>query len=121
MRRPVLQRMVALARPNAEPISTMERAPMWAGRMMWVAWPAFLAAGMLEIVVFAVVDPAQMQWAGQALPWSRQAAYSIAFFVFWIVAMVACSLTAMLAMAPWQVNARGEKGETPDNNPDLDD
>jgi hypothetical protein len=31
-------------------------------RWMWIAWPAFLAAGVMEMLVFAVVDPLEMQW-----------------------------------------------------------
>ena len=31
-------------------------------RWMWIAWPAFLAAGVMEMLVFAVVDPLELQW-----------------------------------------------------------
>ena len=30
---------------------------MWTQRLMWIAWPAFLMAGVLEMLVFAMVDP----------------------------------------------------------------
>lgn len=30
---------------------------MWRQRLMWIAWPAFLVAAVLEMVVFAFVDP----------------------------------------------------------------
>ena len=26
-------------------------------RLMWIAWPAFLLAGVIEMLVFALVDP----------------------------------------------------------------
>ena len=29
---------------------------MWSQRLMWIAWPAFLMAGVLEMLVFAMVD-----------------------------------------------------------------
>ena len=29
-------------------------------RWMWIAWPAFLVAAVLEMVVFAFVDPAEL-------------------------------------------------------------
>ena len=29
---------------------------MWAQRLMWILWPAFLAAGVLEMLVFVLVD-----------------------------------------------------------------
>ena len=76
----------------------------WARRLMWVAWPAFLVAGLLEMLVFALVDPQDLHWAGQPLEISRQAIYTAAFFVFWALTLVACALTALLAMSPREVN-----------------
>ena len=70
---------------------------MLAQRMKWIAWPAFLVAGMLETLVFAVLDPQDIQWFGRPLPLSRQAVYSLSFFVFWILAMVSSGLTTLLA------------------------
>ena len=52
-------------------------------RLMWIAWPAFLVAGLFEILVFALVDPQDLHWSGQPLGLSRQGVYSVAFFVFW--------------------------------------
>jgi hypothetical protein len=76
-----------------------------ATRMMWIAWPAFLAACVLELLVFAFVDPLDLQWAsGQALGWSRQTVYTVAFFAFWLVSMGACALTTLLRIAPAEVN-----------------
>ena len=77
---------------------------MNAKRWMGVVWPAFLVAGMLEMLVFALVDPQDLHWAGQPLGMSRQGIYTVAFFVFWGLAMVASALTAMLAMSPQEVN-----------------
>ena len=67
-----------------------------ANRMMWIGWPAFLAACVLELLVFALVDPLELQWAGQHLGWSRQAVYTVAFFSFWAVCMGACALSTLL-------------------------
>lgn len=77
---------------------------MNANRMMWIAWPAFLAACVLELLVFAAVDPLELQWSGQALGWSRQSVYTFAFFAFWLVTMAACAATALLRMSPAEVN-----------------
>lgn len=52
---------------------------MWAQRMMWIAWPAFLIAGVLEMLVFAMVDPNDLHWFGRPVEWSRQAIYTVAF------------------------------------------
>lgn len=63
---------------------------------MWIAWPAFLGACLLEMLVFAVVDPAELAWAGRPVDLSRQAAYTIAFFTFWAVTALACGLATVL-------------------------
>jgi len=55
---------------------------MLAQRMMWIAWPAFLVAGVLEMLVFAFVDPQDMQWFGQPIELSRQGVYTLSFFCF---------------------------------------
>lgn len=64
--------------------------------LMGLGWPAFLTACLLEVAVFALVDPNDLQWAGQPLGWSRLGAYSAAFFLFWALSMVGCALTALL-------------------------
>lgn len=73
-------------------------------RLMWIVWPAFLMAGVLEMLVFAVVDPQDLHWFGLPLEWSRQSIYTIAFFVFWAVTVVSSGLTTLLAMSPFEVN-----------------
>ncbi len=73
-------------------------------RLMWIIWPAFLIAGVLEILVFAMVDPQDIHWFGVPLEWSRQAIYTIAFFVFWGLMVVSSGLTSLLAMSPFEVN-----------------
>lgn len=65
-------------------------------KLMCIAWPAFLAAALLQAIVFALLDPLELNWAGQALPWSRQAVYAAAFLVFWIGAMLSSALTLLL-------------------------
>ena len=46
-----------------------------------ILWPAFLIAGVLEMVVFSWVDPNLLR-IGQWQP-DAQTTYSLAFFVFW--------------------------------------
>jgi hypothetical protein len=77
-----------------------------ANRLMWIAWPAFMAACMLELLVFAFVDPQELQWlsSGRTLGWSRQTVYTVSFFAFWLVSIGACALTTLLRMAPAEVN-----------------
>lgn len=77
---------------------------MWMQRLMWIVWPAFLMAGILEMVVFAFVDPGELHWFGQPLDVSRLGVYTIAFFIFWGITMVSGMLTTLLAMSPFELN-----------------
>jgi len=67
-------------------------------KIMSITWPAFLAACLLELLVFGLVDPHDVHLPGQPPGWSRQAVYTAAFFVFWMVCMASSALTALLEM-----------------------
>ncbi|MBK9571305.1 MAG: hypothetical protein IPO43_00685 [Rhodoferax sp.] len=87
-------------------------------RIMWIMWPAFLVAGMLEALVFAMVDPQDLHWFGQPVELSRQGVYTLAFFVFWGIAMLASGLTTLLSMSPFEVNRCPlEPNQRPDGCP----
>lgn len=77
---------------------------MWTQRLMWIAWPAFLMAGVLEMVVFAFVDPQALHWFDEPMQVSRQAVYTVSFFVFWAIVMVASALTTLLSLSPFELN-----------------
>ncbi|MEX1166153.1 MAG: hypothetical protein WEK74_04665 [Hydrogenophaga sp.] len=77
---------------------------MWTQRWLQMAWPAFLAAAMLEMLVFALVDPNELHWLGQPVTLSREAVYTLAFFAFWGVTMASSALTAMLSLSAAEVN-----------------
>ena len=67
-------------------------------RALIILWPAFVMAGVLEILVFALVDPGELHgFGGSAAAWPTQAVYSVAFFVFWAVIAAAAALTLWLA------------------------
>ena len=72
---------------------------MWTQRLMWIAWPAFLVAGVIEMLVFAMVDPQDLHWFGQPVTLSRTGVYTLAFFGFWALTMVSSALTTLLAMS----------------------
>lgn len=71
---------------------------MWGKRLMVIAWPAFLVAAVLEMVVFALVDPSGLHWFGAPLALSREAVYTLAFFVFWGLTMTSSALTTLLSL-----------------------
>lgn len=62
-----------------------------------ILWPAFLMAGVLEMLIFAVVDPADLQWfGGPPIEWPRQAIYTVTFLLCWMVTATSSALTALL-------------------------
>ncbi len=74
-------------------------------RAMTIVWPAFLMAGVLETLVFALVDPAQLHWFGGAtVELSPTAVYTLAFLVFWLVISTASALTQLLEISADEVN-----------------
>jgi hypothetical protein len=90
----------------------------WSQRLMAVAWPAFMAACVLELLVFAFADPLELHWGGAPLGWSRQGVYTAAFFAFWAVAFAACASTILLRLTPAEDNeCPFAAGERPDGCP----
>jgi len=68
---------------------------------MAVAWSSFLSAGVLEALVFSVVDPHELRWFGLApveLP--VQAVYTVSFLIFWSVVALGASLALLLVTLP---------------------
>jgi hypothetical protein len=56
------------------------------------------------MLVFAVVDPQDMQWFGRPIELSRQGIYTLSFFVFWAVTAASSALTTLLSLSPFEVN-----------------
>lgn len=74
-------------------------------RILTILWPAFLMAGVLEMLVFVVVDPSDLHWFGGApVELSRQAVYTVTFLIFWGVIAVSGALTMLLCMGADEVN-----------------
>lgn len=62
-----------------------------------IAWPAFLVAGAMEMLVFALLDPQALHGlGGGALPLSATAVYSLAFLLFWAAAASAAAVSVWL-------------------------
>jgi len=81
--------------PPAPPPSRLARMGMAA------AWSGFLTAGVMEALVFAVVDPQDLTWFGAApITWSREAVYTVSFLIFWLVISLAAGLALLLAQLP---------------------
>ena len=66
-------------------------------KVLRVLWPAFVMAGVLEMLVFAAVDPDSLHGpVAHLLSGSRNTVYSVAFFVFWAVIAVSAAVTQWL-------------------------
>ncbi len=75
-------------------------------RLLAIAWPAFTAAGVLEALVFAVVDPHELHWfGGAALGWSVQSVYSVTFLIFWLAISTSAAITALLMVEADELNS----------------
>lgn len=70
----------------------------------WIAilWPAFVAACLLEIVVFAGFDPHDFTLFGIVA--EGEAVYSIAFFAFWGICSMAGIVTWSLSRSSEEIN-----------------
>jgi len=74
-------------------------------RMIRILWPAFLVAGVLETLVFAVIDPDELRWfGGPSIDWPPLAIYSVTFMMFWGAIATASALTELLALESDDIN-----------------
>jgi hypothetical protein len=78
-------------------------------RVAQVLWPAFVMAGVLEMLVFSVLDPATLSFRN----WHPEptTVYSLAFFVFW--ALIAAAAAASQWMAGAAQHGSSSGGEAP--------
>ena len=79
-----------------EPDPTLRLEPLM---RFWgvIVWPSFLAACLLEALVFSVVDPGDLHWPGHIGTPSNRAIYTVGFFAFWLINIVCCRLVLWLA------------------------
>jgi hypothetical protein len=71
-----------------------------------ILWPSFLSAGVLETLVFAVIDPTDLRWfGGPSIEWSASAVYTVTFLIFWLVISTAGAITALLSIESDELNA----------------
>lgn len=61
--------------------------------VIWVMWPAFIAAGIAEVIFFTMIDPRQLYLFGQQVEWSAIATYSTGFLLFWLVCIGSSLMT----------------------------
>lgn len=69
-------------------------------RALMVLWPAFLMAGVTEMLFFVAFDPLELHGFGAALELSRAGIYTLAFLVFWVLISCAAAASVMLMHEP---------------------
>ena len=75
-------------------------------RVMTILWPSFVMAGVLEGMVFSVVDPAELRWLGHVpIDASPQAIYTLSFLAFWVLISTSGALTTLLWIDPEAIEA----------------
>ncbi len=60
------------------------------------AWSGFLGAAVLEMLIFAVLDPAEFHLPLLGPHPSNMSIYAAAFFIFWLGTSLSSALTALL-------------------------
>jgi hypothetical protein len=93
-----------MLRPELAERSSGLAEPTAIQRWALISWPAFLAACLLEALVFSMVDPNEIHWLGHQLQASRQAVYTAAFFCFWLIAMASNALVLWLGRPAQAIN-----------------
>ena len=93
--------------PDPERVAHVEVQPGFdhpprplAQRIGAILWPSFFAAGVATMVFFAFVDPLALRDISlPQLPITREAGYTIAFFLFW-AATAGSSLFTWILLRP---------------------
>lgn len=75
-----------------------------ASKFMTVIWPSFLAAAVLEFLVFGLVSPEDLKWGDAQLGAGAMGVYTVAFFLFWAVAGLSSFLTLTLSRTGEDLN-----------------
>ena len=93
--------------PDPESVSPLAATPSFdhprrplAQKVGAILWPSFFAAGVATMVFFAFVDPLALRDISMpGLEISREAGYTIAFFLFW-AATAGSSLFTWILLRP---------------------
>jgi hypothetical protein len=97
-----------------------------AQRLMWIVWPAFLVAGLADVIFFMLFDPIDLHVFDNPLDISREAFYTFGFFGFWGLAIASSALTVFLGRSSFDADRfpvdapTRPKMEAPDGRSDHD-
>lgn len=75
-------------------------------RMISILWPSFLVAGAADVLFFTLFDPTQFLYQEEAVFDSRLAAYTVGFFLFWLMGIGSSALTCFFQRSADEINRR---------------
>jgi len=78
-------------------------------RVIAVLWPSFLTAGVATILFFTAFDPSALLIDTPFADASRLGAYTVGFFLFWLLTASSCILTCYF-QRPCAPGGPGAKG-----------
>ncbi|MHB1186976.1 hypothetical protein [Thiobacillus sp.] len=73
-------------------------------RLITILWPSFLVAAVADIIFTTLFDPLEILYRGEALIEHRIAAYTIGFFVFWLLGITSSMLTCYFQRSADEIN-----------------
>ena len=75
-------------------------------RIIAVLWPSFLTSGIATGLFFTAFDPIDLMMISGQAELSRMGAYSIGFFLFWLLTATTCGLTCYFQKPCEQIKGR---------------
>lgn len=73
-------------------------------RLIQILWPSFVVAGVADIIFITLFDPLEIMYRGDALMAHRIGAYTVGFFVFWLLGISSSALTCYFQRGPDEIN-----------------
>ena len=73
-------------------------------RLITILWPPFLIAGVAAALFFPLLDPLQLLYQQEPVFGSRLAAYTVGFFLFWLLGIGSSALTCYFQRGADDIN-----------------
>ena len=73
-------------------------------KVVSIFWPSFLTASVATILFFTAFDPHELGMALGVAELDRLEAYSIGFFLFWLLTSSSCALTCYFQKPSHELN-----------------
>ena len=73
-------------------------------RLIQILWPSFLVAGLADLIFIILFDPLEILYRGEAQIEHRIGAYSVGFFVFWLLGITSSALTCYFQRGSGEIN-----------------